>query len=521
LCLTVFLSPSSFIRTKQDSIYVTNDVKIDVYFNGQFCESDYVPKRFGKLTYNMSEHIVRFTGQRIGRLVEKPWIILPPGQNPNGSPRYCYGLGKEAFAGARPRWRTLADALMVEADMAGRQLSGERAVLGEYLESLASLSMPFEVESMQKAGNAKFGVLDVVITWGRGSKDDAGHPYLSAPTPIRLTGVKPVQALDSKDQTSEPIIQTPEPMIQTSIQDVQVVKPHTDPPPKTRSEALAIAKALDESVKTIPAPPKEEPIVLTPISQPHSRSSSIFPSAITNGNIPNPVIASHQLNANKKRPLSRCTTFASAGGPPKRPYRPAMPYHHILTNKQTLAEEIESIAAQAAEDQKAGYQPILKSIPRATRASLGILDGETRPSSPLNAEPMLVRDVTPKPSKVVTLKIASPAKPDTSPPKPASSPLKVVTVNGTKSNAGSRIRSRATSVDSEPLTPGPASARKRQKTEPQPGAEVLDANFKVPALSEDCVVTFAERGVLRNVAAVRSGRFEEGGVVMGVRFLIG
>ena len=469
----------------------------------------------------MSEHIVRFTGQRIGRLVEKPWIIIPPGQNPDGSPRYYYGSGKEAFAGARPRWRTLADALMVEADNAGRNPIGERSVLGEYLESLASLTMPFEVESMQRAGNAKFGVLDVVITWGRGSKDDAAHPYLSAPTPIRLKGVKPVQALVSIDQTPEPIIQTPEPMIQTSIQGVQVVIPHTDPPPKTRSEALAIAKALDESVKTIPAPPKEEIIILTPISQSRSRSSSILPSTITNGNTPNPAIVNHQLNANKKRPLSRSTTSASAGVPPKRPYRPAMPYHHILTNKQTLAEEIESIAAQAAEDQKAGYQPILKSIPRTTRASLGILEGETRPSSPLNAEPVLVRDLTPKPSKVVTLKIANPAKPDTSPPKPASSPLKVVTINGKNSNAGSCVRSRATSVDSELLTPGPFSARKRQRTEVQPGTEVLDANFKVPVLSEDCVVTFAEKGVLRNVAAARSGRFEEGGVLMGVRFLVG
>ncbi|KAL2042074.1 hypothetical protein N7G274_005262 [Stereocaulon virgatum] len=521
LCLTVFLSPSSFIRTKQDNVSVTNDVKIDVYFNGHFCESELIPKRFNKPTYDMSEHIVRFTGQRIGRLIEKPWIIIPPGQNPNGSPRYCYGLGKGAFAGARPRWRTLADALMVEADMAGRKPSGERSVLGEYLESLASLTMPFEVESMQKAGNAKFGVLDVVITWGQGSKDDAGHSYLSAPTPIRLHEVKPVQALDSTNQTPEPIIQTPELMIQSSIQDVQFVIAHPDPPPKTRSEALAIAKALDESVKTIPAPPKEESIILTHISQSRSQSSFIFPSTITNGNIPNPAIVNYQLTANKKRPLSRCTKSASAGRPPKRPYRPAMPYHHIFTNKQTLAEEIESIAAQAAEDQKAGYQPILKNIPRATRASLGILEGETRSSSPLNAEPVLLRDVTPKPSKIITLKIASPAKSDASPPKPASSPLKAVADNPTNSNAGSRVRSRATSLNSELLTPGPASARKWQKTEPRPGTEVLDANFKVPELSEDCVVTFAEKGVLRNVAAVRSGRFEEGGLLMGVRFLVG
>ena len=110
----------------------------------------------------MTEHIVRFTGRRIGRLIEKPWVLVPSGQNPDGSLR-AYRRGKVAYPGAEQRWSDVSDALMVEADEMGRDAWGERPVIGEYLESLAQLSMPREVEDMQKAGSLKFGILDAVV----------------------------------------------------------------------------------------------------------------------------------------------------------------------------------------------------------------------------------------------------------------------------------------------------------------------------------------------------------------------
>lgn len=185
-----------------------------------------------------------------------------------------------------------------------------------------------------------------------------------------------------------------------------------------------------------------------------------------------------------------------------------MPYQHVWTNKQTLAEEIESIAAQAAEDSVAGYEPdfhtLQKSIPRATRASFAGMnpesDTETEVASPdkdtlsgkIPSDDIMEPAATPKLSKIITLKYSS-------------SPLKSGTVSPIKTNS-----------------PVYASSQKRRnRSEPKKPSGDLEADFTVPELSRDCVITYAEKGVLRNVGAVRGGKFSETGVLMGVRFLVG
>ncbi len=89
LCLTVFLSNSSFVRSENRLAGKkgADGVKIDVYLNGALCGSDYVPRRYSSEKYTCTEHIVRFTGSRIGRMIEKPWVFVPSGQNSDGSLR--------------------------------------------------------------------------------------------------------------------------------------------------------------------------------------------------------------------------------------------------------------------------------------------------------------------------------------------------------------------------------------------------------------------------------------------------
>jgi len=64
--------------------------------------------------------------------------------------------------------------------------------------------------------------------------------------------------------------------------------------------------------------------------------------------------------------------------------------------------------------------------------------------------------------------------------------------------------------------PKPRSRRRRRN-----GRDTFDANFTVPELSRDCVITYAGPGVVRQVKGERGGWFVEEGVVMGVRFLVG
>lgn len=192
LCLTVFLTPDSFLPSHElgSKKIEFNDVKIDVFFNGELCGSSFVAHRHHANGYQMTEHIVRFSGQRIGRLVEKPWVIVAPGQNADGTLREYHG-GEEAYAGAESRWVAVSEALEAEATRVGCDESGAFSLLGEYLTTLANLAMPPEVEEMQKAGGPQFGVIDVVVIAGKGQKDDAKHRNLTEPTAIRLKASKP------------------------------------------------------------------------------------------------------------------------------------------------------------------------------------------------------------------------------------------------------------------------------------------------------------------------------------------
>ncbi|MCJ1264646.1 hypothetical protein MMC22_004520 [Lobaria immixta] len=192
LCLIVFLTPDSFLAApEQGSKRLTfNDIKIDVFFNGELCGSSFVPERHHGNVYQMSEHIIRFSGRRIGRLVEKPWVIVPEGQNADGTFREHH-RGEEGYAGAEPRWSAISEALAAEAERVGQDEFGAFSLLGEYLTTLASLSMPAKVEEMQKAGGPKFGVIDVVVIAGKGQKDDAKNPSLTEPTAIRSKAYRP------------------------------------------------------------------------------------------------------------------------------------------------------------------------------------------------------------------------------------------------------------------------------------------------------------------------------------------
>ena len=405
----------------------------------------------------MTEHIVRFTGRRIGRLLEKPFIIVPSGQNPNGSLRQNQ-RGEEAYAGAQQRWDDLASALTAEADRIGRDEKGERLVLGEYLESLAQLSMPKQVENMQKAGGPKFGVLDVAITWGNGSKKGPNTPYeyVIEPTTIRsqnLTAAENVQITD-----------------QLPVQGVPKTPENADATPKSRSQALANAKSIDDSSGASPS---------------SKRRTSIS------------ISRNHRIDT---------------AAPYKRPYRApslAQPirrarghYHDVLTTKRTQEEEFDLITTAAVSATNAGYESTLLAGGRKGKASYApAADGSPFSSAPRTS------DVTPAQERVVGME--NPADPG---------PVTREWGDPRMQN-GRRDFHFTTPVRPPVSTPGVN--RREQFPTTQPDTAASDDYFVTPALSEDCVATYAPCGVLRNVGAERGWVFSEEGVIMGARFIIG
>lgn len=209
LCLTVFLSERSF-RPKLDpksNRKIYHDVKIDVYFNGELSGSSLVLGRCHTDAHLFDEQIVRFSGRKISRYVEKPWVMVPSGQTPDGNLRVPK-RSKGPYLGATQRWAELAQSLEAEAEKGGRNELGELSILGRYLSSLAKLAMPSEVEGMQKAGGPKFGVIDVVVTSGKGHKDNSSHTQLLHPTPMRVKSGENGVDTNSHVNTPETIANT-------------------------------------------------------------------------------------------------------------------------------------------------------------------------------------------------------------------------------------------------------------------------------------------------------------------------
>lgn len=189
LALQVVLSPKTFIRDFSEAPKA-QDVKIDVFFNGLLANSYYISSRDRNNLQSKCLHQL-FAGNRMHYLQERPWVILPPGQEADGSLR---GLkrSKTAAVGPQERWEQIGAALLAEADKRGFNQYGDRPPTGEYLETLAQLNMPEAVDEMQRPGAPKFGVIDVIISVGEGKKHVGSANYLKEPTRLEDSRYKPL-----------------------------------------------------------------------------------------------------------------------------------------------------------------------------------------------------------------------------------------------------------------------------------------------------------------------------------------
>jgi hypothetical protein len=182
LGVLVTLTSNTFLRSFDDK-KARQDVKIDVFFNGEFADCVNVPARWSndRSKAGQGNMIQLISGKRIQRLVERPWVIVPPSQNEDGSLRTVKHT-KGANAGPRQRWEQIGAALLKEAEAQGFNSYGDCTPSGGYLASLSKMEMPDAVEDLQSSRRSKFGVIDVVISAGRGKKGGPDTFYLTEPT---------------------------------------------------------------------------------------------------------------------------------------------------------------------------------------------------------------------------------------------------------------------------------------------------------------------------------------------------
>ena len=454
-------------------------VKI-VYLNGHFFDSELI--RYGYATRNSArtKQIAHFKGFRVNRVFEKPWIIIPPGQDPNGVPAQYNDKGSDATC---RRWRAISDAILLAADRAGRGRDGERSALGDYLESLASLRMQPEVAGVQNPGSADFGVIDVVISWAKATRADLTGTSIGRPMVTIVEGHEHVEPVD---------------LIDVAAQDIASRALSPDTAPRTPIRVTAGTDLLDDPANDTgtsdgfgAAYPSPTSCARTPPT--YMRRSANLGRASTGRSL-------QGTSSSRKR-----TRSASNPGPEPQSKRP----------KQTLEQEMASIQKNAEEDIK--QSNVSKADPQSTPSNV------RRKYEPINLDEYSTDDnlSSGSLSLVEQSTLSTDTEDGTSTPRlserakqklPISamirSPRKVKPSKGNGKGKG-----KGKEKETIPETVATPGQRAKAKAKAEAGGRAHDAEFVVPELSRDCVVTYAPPGLVRNVGPARKTfRVEDGAV---------
>ncbi|KKY18222.1 putative set domain protein [Diplodia seriata] len=182
LALRVELSKQSFLKTDKPA----DDIRIDVLFNGQLTHSTMWPRRFLHEERKADQLSSIFSGLRFHWMLERAWVIVPPGQDPDGSRRRPVASSDTL----EDRWEKIQKEVLKEASARNLDKNGNRPVVAKYLMEVAKLAMPEELKTWSEPRGQAFGVIDVVLSYGRGAKDTPAKTYLSEPTRMRSSKFK-------------------------------------------------------------------------------------------------------------------------------------------------------------------------------------------------------------------------------------------------------------------------------------------------------------------------------------------
>lgn len=190
LTLTVELPPKAFLACSHGR--TGKDLKVEVMFNGDLADVTYVAARSGLGGPDKRSVVQRYSGARIHRQTEKPWVLVDCGAS--------QGITVPETGGSndvQDRWNDIGSVLVEEAGRRGRNAYGDLTPAGEYLNSLAKLKLPESVAAQLQAVGKNFGVIDIVITAGQGRKYGPEDRYIMRPTrmqDIRYTAVYPTSS---------------------------------------------------------------------------------------------------------------------------------------------------------------------------------------------------------------------------------------------------------------------------------------------------------------------------------------
>ena len=168
LTLTVSLDPKSHIwhRAKPSAAF---DVKIEVFYNGDFAACRLVSSKSRRSARGILTKY--FSGKRTHKTAEHAW-------NVNFEYNDSDLRGNETFLN---RWHAIGRMLRKEANLRGKNRFNQRSPTGQFLADLSELDMPEALKHTCAKSNRRMGIIDVVMSLGKGRKFTTNSHYLAQP----------------------------------------------------------------------------------------------------------------------------------------------------------------------------------------------------------------------------------------------------------------------------------------------------------------------------------------------------
>ena len=163
-----FLPPSAKIGRGAS---LGKDLKLEVYVNGELTNVEFINAR--RSAVQIVNGSLRYTGTRLHRQLEKPWIYVPTDEDES----------MIDADDAERRWACISKSLISEAELRGRDGFGDIPPSAEYLIALAALGLPERLK-----GRQGLGVIDLVLTAGKGKKYGPETSYITGPTKMHDPG---------------------------------------------------------------------------------------------------------------------------------------------------------------------------------------------------------------------------------------------------------------------------------------------------------------------------------------------
>ncbi|KAL8917988.1 MAG: hypothetical protein Q9172_005596 [Xanthocarpia lactea] len=524
------------------------DMKLDIFLNGDLCTSVYIAESEFRKNPPMQ---VTFSGARFGRVIEKPWILVPSASDISGFG--YHSIEERASIDVESRWKEIADALSIAAKSYGRNERDEMFSISDYLQSLVNLPMPATLPETLETENKRFAIIDVVVTVGKGRKESPSAPYLTKPMPLKLEGFSDpvtIRAIGtSQPQNRNPSVHSTtlatdaeivsQPLTTRSADSNEIQFPTSHPPFGSRSDNLTTpVQPIAESINTA----STSSAISTPSPFPANRTRR------------RKLWYRHEINTRRTseeemkaitdratndttRLVTRSKLADSLDNDDLSADTSTAPTTAGLTDEATMSGPPTGQSAPSPLDNfdTSGSQPYPGTAD--TAHSLHPLAATTKPILPppiaslpptttdLEAHPTTTTNLSPSPSrkrKHTNSPLSSPDQPHISSRLPtAKAKSRTATLRlDLPPTPHLPIPSTSTTIPNSSNTP--AHIKKAKK--PPPVAVVdkkVTTSFEIPAMSRECVVTYAEGGIVRQVRSERGGWFKEERVLVGMRFVVG